>query len=88
VDPAAAPEPTDALTVREGFDAMRLFLETVWFRHGGTPEDIAFIIGGARWVDGSPADVSIWQDWLFAVGLCKRNVEANIKADLIISTSR
>lgn len=65
------PTPTDMLTVREGFDAMRLFLETVWLRQGRTPEDIAFLLGGSRWVDGSPADVTIWQDWLMAVRICR-----------------
>jgi hypothetical protein len=70
VETTAEPKPTDTITVLEGFDAMRLFLETVWERQGKPPEDIAFILGGSRWADGSPADPMIWQDWLMAVRIC------------------
>jgi hypothetical protein len=70
VDTIAEPKPTDTMTVLEGFEAMRLFLETIWERRGKAPEDIAFILGGSRWADGSPADPLIWQDWLMAVRIC------------------
>ena len=66
----AEPKPTDTMTVLEGFEAMRLFLETIWERRGKAPEDIAFILGGSRWADGSPVDPTIWQDWLMAVRIC------------------
>ena len=64
---AAEPKASDTITVIEGFDAMRVFLATVWRRHGGAPEDIAFVLGGAKWADGSPTDPEIWHDWLIAV---------------------
>ena len=67
----AEPRPTDLITVLEAFDAMRVFLETVWQRRGKGPEDIAFVLGGSRWVDGSPADPTIWEDWLMAVRICR-----------------
>jgi hypothetical protein len=65
------PKPSDTITVIEGFDAMRIFLATVWQRQGKASEDIALILGGARWADGSPVDPEIWQDWLVAVQACK-----------------
>lgn len=50
---------------------MRVFLETVWRREGKAPEDIAFLLGGSTWADGTPAD-PIWQDWLMAVRICNQ----------------
>ena len=61
------PSASDTITVIEAFDAMRIFLATVWRRHAGSPEGIAFVIGGATWADGTPADPEIWEDWLMAV---------------------
>jgi hypothetical protein len=60
-------EATDTITVVEGYDAMRIFLETVSRRHGKTDEEIEFIIGGLKWADGSPVDPTMWRDWLAAV---------------------
>jgi hypothetical protein len=68
---------TDTITVIEGYDAMRVFLETVWRRHGEPVEEIAFLLGSLKWADGSPVDPSMWYDWLVAVqmatsaGSCK-----------------
>ncbi len=68
---------TDTITVIEGYDAMRVFLETVWRRHGKPVEEIAFLLGSLKWADGSPVDPTMWQDWLAAVqmaasaGSCK-----------------
>jgi hypothetical protein len=70
VETTAEPKPTDTITVLEGFDAMRVCLETIWERQGRAPEDIAFVVGGSRWADGSPVDPTIWQDWLTAVRIC------------------
>jgi hypothetical protein len=66
-DTIAAPTASDTITVIEGFDAMRVFLMTVCRRHGKTPQDIAFVLGGSKWADGTPADPEIWEDWLMAV---------------------
>ena len=60
-------EATDTITVVEGYDAMRIFLETVSRRHGMTDEEIEFIIGALKWADGSPVDPTMWHDWLAAV---------------------
>ncbi|HEY2528839.1 MAG TPA: hypothetical protein VGJ20_12970 [Xanthobacteraceae bacterium] len=68
---AAEPKLSDTMTVIEGFDAMQIFLATVWQRQGRAIADIASILGGARWADGSPVDPAIWQDWLTAVQICK-----------------
>ena len=65
------PTASDTITVIEGFDAMRIFLSIACQRQGKSTEDIAFILGGSRWVDGSPADLATWQDWLVAVRICK-----------------
>jgi hypothetical protein len=48
---------------------MRIFLETVSRRHGKNAEDIAFLLGGTKWADGSPVDPTTWEDWLMAVRL-------------------
>ena len=58
---------TDTITLIEGYDAMRIFLETVSLRLGKTDEEIDFIVGGLKWADGSPVDPVMWQDWLTAV---------------------
>jgi hypothetical protein len=58
---------TDTITLIEGYDAMRIFLETVSLRLGKTGEEIDFIVGGLKWADGSPVDPTMWQDWLAAV---------------------
>jgi hypothetical protein len=44
-------EATDTITLVEGYDAMRIFLETVSRRHGMTDEEIEFIIGALKWAD-------------------------------------
>jgi len=58
---------TDTVTLHEGYDAMRIFLQTVSRRLGKTDEEIEFIVGGLKWADGSPVDPTMWQDWLAAV---------------------
>jgi hypothetical protein len=58
---------TDTITVIEGYDAMRIFLETVLRRRGETAEEIEFIVGALKWADGSPVDPTMWRDWLAAV---------------------
>ena len=68
---------TDTTTVIEGYDAMRVFLEIVWRRHGRPIEEVAFLLGSLKWADGSPVDPTMWQDCLAAVqmaasaGSCK-----------------
>ena len=58
---------TDTITLIEGYERMRIFLETVSLRLGKTDEEIDFIVGGLKWADGSPVDPTMWQDWLAAV---------------------
>jgi hypothetical protein len=58
---------TDTITVVEGYDATRIFLETVRRRHGDAPGQIELAIGGLKWADGSPVDPTMWADWLTAV---------------------
>jgi hypothetical protein len=60
---------TDTITLIEGYDAMRIFLDTVSLRLGATDEEIDFIVGALKWADGSPVDPAMWQDWLAAVQL-------------------
>src|ERR1700687_6467540 len=55
---------SDTITVVEGYDAMRTFLETVWRRPGKTDEEIELLIGGLKWADGAPVDPTMWEDWL------------------------
>ena len=56
----------DAITLAEAYDAMRIFLETVWRRLDKPQEEIAFLLAGLKWADGSPVDPAMWQDWLAA----------------------
>jgi hypothetical protein len=72
----AALTASDTITVIEGFDAMRIFLATVWRRHGRDPEDIAFVLGGAKWADGAPVDAAMWEDWLAATVACRADADA------------
>ena len=58
---------SDTIAVVEGYDAMRIFLETVRRRHGDAGGQIELVIGGLKWGDGSPADPTMWADWLGAV---------------------
>jgi hypothetical protein len=54
-------EATDTITLVEGYDAMRIFLETVSRRHGMTDEEIEFIIWClemGRWLAGRSDDVA------------------------------
>ncbi|KRR07319.1 hypothetical protein CQ12_00580 [Bradyrhizobium jicamae] len=60
-------EATDTITVIEGYDAVRVFLEAVWRRHGRPVEQIAFLLGSLKWADGAPVDPTSWQDWQAAV---------------------
>jgi hypothetical protein len=62
----ATMQPNDTITVAEAYEAMRTFLETVWRRLDKPQEEIAFLLGGLKWADGSPVDSTLWQDWLAA----------------------
>jgi hypothetical protein len=58
---------SDTITLIEGYDAMRIFLETVSLRLGKTDGEIDVIVAGLKWADGAPVDPAMWQDWLAAV---------------------
>jgi hypothetical protein len=58
---------TDTITVVEGYDATRIFLEIVWRRQGKTDEEIELLVGALKWADGTPVDPTMWEDWLAAV---------------------
>jgi hypothetical protein len=58
---------TDTITIVEGYDAMRIFLETIWRRHGKTNEEIELLVGALKWADGTPVDPTMWEDWLAAL---------------------
>jgi hypothetical protein len=58
---------TDTITIVEGYDAMRIFLETIWRRDGKTDEEIELLVGALKWVDGTPVDPTMWEDWLAAL---------------------
>jgi hypothetical protein len=58
---------TDTITIVEGYDAMRIFLETIWRRRGKTNEEIELLVGALKWVDGTPVDPTMWEDWLAAL---------------------
>ena len=62
---------TDTITLIEGYDAMRIFLETVLLRLGKTGGEIDLIVAGLKWADGAPVDPAMWQDWLAAVQITR-----------------
>jgi hypothetical protein len=67
IEESSEPKATDRITVLEGFGAMRIFLEAIWRRQGKSSEEIAFVLAGSQWMDGSPADPTIWDEWIAAV---------------------
>ena len=72
---AAIVTATDTITVAEGYEAMRICLETIWRRHGKDADQIEFVIAGLKWADGSPVDPTMWRTgWrlckLFAADGC------------------
>jgi hypothetical protein len=80
IEQASGPKATDEITVHQAFDAMCIFLEAVWQRHGENAEDIAFLLGGTKWADGSPIDPTIWEDWLMAVRISASARTAAVKS--------
>ena len=50
----------DTVTLIEGYDAIRIFLETVLLRFGKTDEEIDLIVAGLKWADGAPVDPAMW----------------------------
>jgi hypothetical protein len=56
----------DTITLIEAYDAMRIFVETVWRRMDKPQEEVAFLLAGLKWADGSPVDPVMWQNWLAA----------------------
>jgi hypothetical protein len=61
----------DTITVVEAYEAIGTFLETVWRRLDRPQEEIAYILAGLKWADGSPVDPALWQDWLAAAQSAK-----------------
>jgi hypothetical protein len=59
-------QPKDTISLAEAYDAMRILLETVWRRLEKPQGEIAFLLAGLKWADGSPVDPAMWQDWLAA----------------------
>jgi hypothetical protein len=57
---------SEPITVADAFDAIGPFLEAVRRRHNVTAEALDFVIGGLKCADGSPADPSMWEDWVAA----------------------
>jgi hypothetical protein len=59
-------QPNDTITLAEAYNAVRIFVETAWRRLDKPQEEIALLLAGLKWVDGSPVDPAMWQDWLAA----------------------
>jgi hypothetical protein len=58
------------LTLLDGFDAVRAFLEARFRNDGGRSGDLAILLGGMSRelaADARPADPAQWSDWLDAV---------------------
>lgn len=57
----------DSITLIEGYDAMRIFLEMALRRLGKADEEIDLIMAGLKWSDGAPVDPTMWEGWWAAV---------------------
>jgi len=56
----------ERMTVRQGFEAMLLFLEGIYQRTGS--DDLGALLGDLQMLeDGTTADPAAWQDWLNSV---------------------
>ncbi|MBR0749036.1 hypothetical protein JQ582_34415 [Bradyrhizobium japonicum] len=62
----ATMQANDTITLIEAYDAMRIFVETAWRRMDKHQEEVAFLLAGLKWADGSPVDPAMWQNWLAA----------------------
>ena len=62
----ADPKPSETMTVVEAFEATRTILAAVWQRQGRPSEEIEWLLGRMKWVDGALTDVAIWRVWLGA----------------------
>lgn len=56
----------DTITLIEAYVAMRIFMESVWRRMDKPQEEVAFLLAGLKWADGSPVDPAMWQNSLAA----------------------
>lgn len=56
----------ETMTLIEAYDAMRIFVEIVWRRMDRPQEQVAFLLAGLKWADGSPVDPAMWENWLAA----------------------
>jgi hypothetical protein len=56
---------------RQGFEAMRYFLEAYWVRSNKDPDErlihVLSDIDTTIWTNGGPGDPAAWDDWLEAV---------------------
>ena len=62
---------TPCLSLSDGYDAMRHFLEAYWERGDRSSDDIAVLLGSLNrdvTRDGGPVDAAQWDDWLKAIG--------------------
>lgn len=58
---------TDSITLIEGCDETRIFLEMALLHLGKADEEIDLIVAGLKWADGAPIDPMMWKAWLAAV---------------------
>jgi hypothetical protein len=71
---------TPRLSVRQGFDALRYFLQAYWERGLRSSDDIRLLLSAldcSMTQDGGPLDEAQWSDWLEAVA----KVEADTRAE-------
>ncbi len=63
----------DAITIREAFIALRLFLEQYYQRAGNDLETLIADITIER--DGQPLDPAAWDDWVASVRRAQRSTQ-------------
>jgi hypothetical protein len=62
-------EKIETISILQGFDAMRAFVEKYWERQEPRPDDIATLLSSLdRNIerDSKPLDIALWGDWLEA----------------------
>jgi hypothetical protein len=60
-----------SLTLLEGFDAVREFIEAIFRSSGQRSDDLAMLLSAMDRVGGRPLDIAQWHDWLEGVMLAR-----------------
>ena len=79
---AWADDKDQTITLREGFDMMREFLERYWVQGNKGSDDIADLLGDIDFSgDNPPLDAAHWEEWRRAYRKCVSSSVGNAGAE-------